>query len=58
MVDLQAKDLRLVGEAAKDAGIDLAATDLVASLFEQARKEGLGREGTQALFKMVQKEKN
>ena len=53
MIDLQQKDLRLVLEAAKEAGIDLTATKIVAELFERAQKQGLGREGTQALFKMV-----
>jgi 3-hydroxyisobutyrate dehydrogenase len=53
MIDLQHKDLRLVLEAARDAGLNLTATGLVADLFNQARNQGLGREGTQALFKMV-----
>jgi 3-hydroxyisobutyrate dehydrogenase len=57
MIDLQLKDLRLVLEAAKDAGLDLNAVKLVNDLFERARKDGLGREGTQALFKIVRERK-
>jgi 3-hydroxyisobutyrate dehydrogenase len=53
MIDLQNKDLRLVLEAAREAGVDLTATKLVTDLFERAQKQGLGPEGTQALFKIV-----
>ena len=53
MIDLQYKDLRLVLEAAAQAGVKLETTARVTSLFDLARKQGLGREGTQALFKIV-----
>lgn len=53
MIDLQQKDLRLVMQAAKEAGIDLAATRLVHHYFADAQKTGRGREGTQALFAVV-----
>ncbi len=53
MIDLQAKDLRLVGEAAGEAGLSLEATALVTRLFERASKQGRGRQGTQALYEVV-----
>lgn len=55
MIDLQVKDLKLVAEAAKESGLDLAAVSLVHHLFLNAQQEGRGREGTQALFAAVQK---
>jgi 3-hydroxyisobutyrate dehydrogenase len=55
MIDLQVKDLRLVAEAAKESKLDLAALSLVHHLFTEAQQTGLGREGTHALFKIVQK---
>ena len=54
MIDLQVKDLRLVCEAAREAGLDPAATDLVKRLFEAGQAQGRGREGTQALFAVVE----
>jgi 3-hydroxyisobutyrate dehydrogenase len=54
MIDLQLKDLRLVMEAAQHSGTELAATGLVQQLFTSAQAEGLGKEGTQALFKVVE----
>lgn len=53
MIKLQHKDLRLAIAAAKDAGIDLTALDLVYELFDQGRRQGRGEEGTQALFAIV-----
>ena len=53
MIKLQSKDLRLALQAAKDAGLDLAALKLVHQLFDQAIKEGRADEGTQALFAVV-----
>ena len=53
MVDLQAKDLRLVREAAADAGVALATVEHVAELFDQLRSRGRGRDGTQALYDVV-----
>jgi 3-hydroxyisobutyrate dehydrogenase len=53
MIDLQHKDLRLVLEAAADAGLKLQTTQRVTKLFEEAMKQGRGRDGTQALFEIV-----
>jgi 3-hydroxyisobutyrate dehydrogenase len=53
-IDLQQKDLRLVLEAAKAANLDLAALRLVHRLFHEAQQAGRGREGTQALFAVVE----
>jgi 3-hydroxyisobutyrate dehydrogenase len=55
MIDLQVKDLRLVAEAAKESKLDLAALSLVHHLFTEAQQTGHGREGTHALFKVVEK---
>lgn len=54
MIDLQQKDLRLVMQAAQEAKLDLAATSLVHHFFADAQKNGRGREGTQALFAVVE----
>ena len=56
MIDLQVKDLRLVIEAADELGMDPAAVRLVKRLFETAQAQGRGREGTQALFAVVDRE--
>jgi 3-hydroxyisobutyrate dehydrogenase len=53
MIDLQYKDLRLVLEAAAEAGVKLETTKRVTDLFSKARDWGRGREGTQALFEIV-----
>jgi 3-hydroxyisobutyrate dehydrogenase len=53
MIDLQYKDLRLVLEAAEEAGVQLDTTKRVTKLFAMARDWGRGREGTQALFEIV-----
>ena len=55
MVKLQQKDLRLAIQAARDAGLDLSALDLVSRLFDDAAREGRGEEGTQALFAVVER---
>ena len=55
MIDLQLKDLRLVQEAAKQAGLNLSATTLVQRFFAEAQKQGDGKSGTQALFKIVER---
>ena len=54
MVDLQEKDLRLVMQAAHESKLDLAATSLVHHFFVAAQQEGMGKEGTQALFKVIE----
>ena len=53
MIKLQNKDLRLALEAAKEAGLNLAALNLVHELFDKGMKQGRGNEGTQALFAIV-----
>lgn len=55
MIKLQQKDLRLAIAAARDAGLDLPALDLVHRLFDEGVKEGRSDQGTQALFAIVQK---
>lgn len=54
-IDLQHKDLRLVLEAALDAGVTLETTEHAADLFLQAQARGRGHDGTQALFEVVRK---
>ncbi len=56
MIDLQLKDLRLVLESAQQAGLDQAGTKQVAELFSLAVNQGLGAEGTQSLYKIVQEQ--
>lgn len=52
-IDLQQKDLRLVMETGEQAEISLLATALVHQLFSAAQSAGYGREGTQALYRVV-----
>ena len=54
MVDLIDKDLRLVLESAETSGVELPGTTLVAELFKKAQVQGQGREGTQALAKVLE----
>lgn len=54
MIDLMQKDLRLVLEAAGVSAVCLSAASLVHQLFNAAQAKGLGREGTQALMKVVE----
>ena len=55
MIALQQKDLRLALEAARQAGLDLQALNLVHRLFDGALGEGRAAEGTQALFVVVER---
>lgn len=55
MIDLQQKDLNLVLDAAREAGLCLGAVPLVHELFAQAQAQGMGRQGTQGLFEMVRR---
>ena len=55
MIDLQQKDLRLVLQAAGESQTPLPATALVHQLFTGAQAAGKGRDGTQALFTVLQK---
>jgi 3-hydroxyisobutyrate dehydrogenase len=54
-INLQQKDLHLVLEAAEHSNTSLAATSLVHQLFAAAQAAGHGRDGTQALFTVVEK---
>ena len=58
MVDLLQKDLRLVMEASDSAKISLPATALIHQLFSSLEASGNGKEGTQALVKVVEKLSN
>jgi 3-hydroxyisobutyrate dehydrogenase len=52
-IDLQQKDLRLVLQAAGESKTPLPAASLVHQLFTAAQADGRGKEGTQALFTVV-----
>lgn len=54
MIDLQQKDLRLVEEVMQQKGLNLSAVTLVRHMFGQSQQQGRGREGTQALYHIVQ----
>ena len=54
MVDLIDKDLRLVLESAEASEVSLPGTALVAQLFKKVQAQGQGREGTQALAKVLE----
>ncbi len=56
MIDLQVKDLNLVLEAAADAGLYLTGTHQAHALFSDGQKNGRGRDGTQALFPLVERQ--
>jgi 3-hydroxyisobutyrate dehydrogenase len=55
MVDLIQKDLRIVLEAAGDAGAPLPATALLHQLFASAQAHGEGRQGTQILGRVIER---
>ncbi len=55
MVDLQQKDLRLVLEQASGNRLTLPGTALVSQLFHANQAAGEGREGTQALLKVLER---
>jgi 3-hydroxyisobutyrate dehydrogenase-like beta-hydroxyacid dehydrogenase len=55
MVNLQQKDLRLVLEAGEKSNTSLPAAKLVHQLFAAAQAAGHGKDGTQALFTVVEK---
>jgi 3-hydroxyisobutyrate dehydrogenase len=54
MIDLLCKDLQYTMELAHEAGQPLMGTSLVQQMFQEARDRGFGREGTQALYKVVE----
>jgi 3-hydroxyisobutyrate dehydrogenase len=53
-IDLQQKDLRLVLEAAAQSRQPLPAASLVSQFFTAAQADGHGKDGTQALFTVLQ----
>lgn len=54
-INLQQKDLKLVLDAADDSNTSLPATSLVHTLFTAAQAAGHGKDGTQALFTVMEK---
>jgi len=54
MIDLQQKDLRLILQAAQEGRTPVLATSLVSQLFASAQSAGRGRDGTQALFSVLE----
>jgi 3-hydroxyisobutyrate dehydrogenase len=54
-INLQEKDLRLVLQAAEESNTSLSAASLAHQLFAAAQAAGHGRDGTQALFTIVEK---
>lgn len=55
MVDLQQKDLRIVQETARQRPTPLPGTALVAQLLAANQAAGEGKEGTQALIKVIER---
>lgn len=55
MIDMVQKDLRLILEAAEQNSTSIPCTALVHQLFTAAQAAGHGREGTQALFSVLEK---
>jgi 3-hydroxyisobutyrate dehydrogenase len=55
MIDLMQKDLRLIMSAAHESGVCLPACSLVHHLFTSAQAAGRGKEGTQALFSVIER---
>lgn len=55
MIDLIQKDLRLIMEAAEQNQASLPGASLVHQMFTAAQAAGHGREGTQALFTVLEK---
>jgi 3-hydroxyisobutyrate dehydrogenase len=54
-IDLQQKDLRLVLGASEGSNTSLPGTSLVHQLFTAAQAAGHGKDGTQALFTVLEK---
>jgi len=55
MINLQQKDLRLVLQSAEESNTSLPAASLVHQLFTAAQASGHGKDGTQALFAVIEK---
>lgn len=54
-VDYQLKDLRIAHEAAHDLGVPLPGAALTEAIFRAASAQGYGRDGTQAVYHVIQK---
>jgi 3-hydroxyisobutyrate dehydrogenase len=54
MVRLQQKDLRLVGEAARELGAPVVGTSVVEQLLRALEASGRGDDGTQALVTVLE----
>jgi 3-hydroxyisobutyrate dehydrogenase len=54
-IDLQQKDLKLVLAAAEESNTSLPAASLVHQLFTAAQAARHGKDGTQALFTVLEK---
>ena len=55
MINLIQKDLRLLMQAAEESNTSLPAASLVHQLFAAAQASGHGRDGTQAMFTVLEK---
>ncbi len=54
MIDMAQKDMRLVLESAEDLNVPIMLSAIITQLFRTAQQMGLGREGTQALIKVME----
>jgi 3-hydroxyisobutyrate dehydrogenase len=54
-IDLQQKDLRIILESAEESRASVPAASLVHQLFTAAQAAGHGKDGTQALFTVLEK---
>jgi 3-hydroxyisobutyrate dehydrogenase len=54
MIDTQQKDMRLVMQAAEEAGVPLSGAALAQQLWRAAQARGCGSEGIQSLYKIVE----
>jgi len=53
-INLQQKDLRLVLEAADQAGVPIPGTSLIFNFYRTLERQGLGEEGNHALVKALE----
>ena len=58
MIDTQQKDMRLVAEAANEADVPLLGASLAQQLWRVAQAHGLGHEGIQSMFKVLEQMAN
>jgi 3-hydroxyisobutyrate dehydrogenase len=54
MIDLMQKDLRLVMQSGQESGAPLVASALVHQLFSSAQAHGHGKDGTQAIYAVIE----